>query len=198
MGKENHNTRTRLVTEGLKSMIINGFDGLSVNSVLDAAGIPKGSFYYFFKSKEEFAVAVLDAYEKHYVELRNLILNDESVSPLRRLQNYFDEVERIHLAETPLGGCLYGVLGQTAGVRSPEFRAKLAVVFTSWEEQLQGLLKQAQSAGEIDPKINTKEAAAFLIDAYEGVLIRMKVNGDTKAFSRFKRFALGSLSTPQH
>lgn len=175
-------------------MIVNGYDGIGLNAILDAAAVPKGSFYYFFKSKEEFAAAVLEAYERHYVELRDVILNDVSVSPLQRLRNYFDEVERIHLAETPLGGCLYGVLGQTARARTPQFRAKLAAVFSSWEKQLQALLKQAQLAGEIDPSINPKDAAAFLIDAYEGMLIRTKVDGNKKAFNRFKTFAIDSLS----
>jgi TetR/AcrR family transcriptional repressor of nem operon len=191
MSKANHDTRAKLVAEGLKSMIVNGYDGIGLNAILDAAAVPKGSFYYFFKSKEEFAAAVL---ERHYVELRDVILNDVSVSPLQRLRNYFDEVERIHLAETPLGGCLYGVLGQTARARTPQFRAKLAAVFSSWEKQLQGLLKQAQLAGEIDPSINPKDAAAFLIDAYEGMLIRTKVDGNKKAFNRFKTFAIDSLS----
>ncbi|MFL9886459.1 TetR family transcriptional regulator C-terminal domain-containing protein [Paraburkholderia agricolaris] len=194
MSKANHDTRAKLVAEGLKSMIVNGYDGIGLNAILDAAAVPKGSFYYFFKSKEEFAAAVLEAYERHYVELRDVILNDVSVSPLQRLRNYFDEVERIHLAETPLGGCLYGVLGQTARARTPQFRAKLAAVFSSWEKQLQGLLKQAQLAGEIDPSINPKDAAAFLIDAYEGMLIRTKVDGNKKAFNRFKTFAIDSLS----
>jgi TetR/AcrR family transcriptional regulator, transcriptional repressor for nem operon len=194
MANKNNDTRRKLIREGLKSMIVNGYDGIGLNSILDAAGVPKGSFYYFFKSKEDFAEAVLDAYERHYVELRNAILDDLSLSPLQRLMNYFDEVERIHLAETPLGGCLYGVLGQTAAIHTPEFRAKLAGVFASWETQLEGLLKEAQSAGEVNPTINPKDAAAFLIDAYEGMLIRMKVGGDKNAFGRFKRFALGSLS----
>lgn len=194
MIKEN-DTRKKLVVEGLKSMIVNGYDGIGLNAILDASGVPKGSFYHFFKSKEDFAAAVLDAYERHYIELRNILLNDESQSPLHRLRNYFDEVERIHLAETPLGGCLYGVLAQTAAVRSPEFRAKLERVFSSWEAQLQGLLKEAQYAGEIDPGVDTREAAAFLIDAYEGTLVRMKVNDDKKAFTRFKHFAFGALSS---
>jgi TetR/AcrR family transcriptional repressor of nem operon len=72
---------------------------------------------------------------------------------------------------------------------------KLAGVFSKWEAQLQGLLEEAQALGEVDPRMNTKDAAAFLIDAYEGILIRMKVDGDRDAFRRFQRFALGSLTS---
>ncbi|WP_397448354.1 TetR/AcrR family transcriptional regulator [Pseudomonas sp. NA-150] len=194
MSKENHGTRAKLVAEGLKSMLINGYDGIGLNAILEAAGVPKGSFYYFFKSKEEFAIAVLEAYEDHYCEMRSALFNNSLASPLQRLKNYFYEAERIHLAEEPLGGCLYGVFGQTARARSPEFRHKLSAVFMRWETQIQEVLKEAQLVGEVDPSINPGDAAAFLIEAYEGVLIRMKVDGDNKAFGRFMSFAFGALS----
>lgn len=193
MSKENHATRARLVAEGLKSMLINGYDGIGLNSILDAAGVPKGSFYYFFKSKEDFATAVLDAYESHYFETRSALFNDFSTSPLQRLKEYFNEAERLHMAQAPMGGCLYGVFGQTATARTPAFRERLAAVFRRWEAQIEGLLEEAQAAGEVDPALNPREAAAFLIEAYEGVLIRIKVDGNPEAFERFKRFAFAAL-----
>jgi TetR/AcrR family transcriptional repressor of nem operon len=186
-------TRDRLVAEGLKSMILNGFDGVGLNAILHAAAVPKGSFYYFFKSKEEFAGAVLDAYERHYVDWRNEFFQDASCSPLQRLRNYFDAVEHHHLAEAPLGGCLFGVLSQVAAARSPEFRARLARMFSRWEGQLRGLLEEAQAIGEVDPSVDAKDAAAFLIDCYEGMLVRMKVDGNRNSFRRFWRLALEPL-----
>src|SRR5271163_278431 len=107
--KNEIDTRTSLINEGLKVLITNGYDGVGLGAILEAAGVPKGSFYYFFKSKEDFAGAVIDAYERHYAGLRETILGDKSQSALQRLRDYFDELEHIHLGETPLGGCLYGV-----------------------------------------------------------------------------------------
>lgn len=186
-------TRDRLIRAGLKSMILNGFDGIGLNAVLQAAGVPKGSFYYFFKSKEDFARAVMDVYERDAEERLNGILEDKSRSPLQRLRDYFDAIGREHLAEAPLAGCLFGVLSQTAAARSPEFRARLAQVFATWEAELAVVLEEAKSVGEVDPNLNAKEAAAFLIDCHEGVLVRMKADGDRNSFRRFQRMALGSL-----
>src|SRR5262245_4331389 len=194
MLEKNSPTRDRLIAEGLKSMILSGFDGVGLNAILHSAGVPKVSFYYFFKSKEEFAGAVLDAYERQYFKERHKILMDISCTPLQRLRNFFDAVERLHLAEAPLGGCLFGVLSQTAAARSPEFRARLARVFSRWEAQLRGLLEEAQAIGEVDPSLDAKNAAAFIIDCYEGTLVRMKINGDRNAFRRFRRFALDPLA----
>ena len=195
--KKPNETRGALIDQGLKALIEKGYDGVGLSAILDAADVPKGSFYHFFKSKEDFALAVLDAYETHYVALRESILADLSRSPLQRLRDYFDELERIHLSEVPLGGCLYGVLAQTVSARSPEVRAKLVAVFATWDAQLQRLLAEAQALGEMDPRLDPKDVAAFLIEAYEGALIRMKVDGGSDAFDRFRRFALGSISGSQ-
>ncbi|MBM3520453.1 MAG: TetR family transcriptional regulator [Alphaproteobacteria bacterium] len=186
-------TRDRLICEGLKSMILNGFDGIGLNAILHAAGVPKGSFYYFFKSKEDFARALMDTYEREAEERLNGILQDRSRSPLQRLRDYFEAIGQEHLAEAPLAGCLFGVLSQTAAARSPEFRARLAEVFSTWEGELAEVLEEAKSAGEVDPALDAKEAAAFLIDCHEGTLVRMKVDGNRNSFRRFQRLALGSL-----
>ena len=193
MNEKNSSTRDRLIAEGIKSLVLHGFEGIGLNAILHAAGVPKGSFYYFFKSKEDFARAVLDAYERDADDRQNAIFKDTSRSPLQRLRDYFDAIGRDHLAEAPLGGCLFGVLSQTAAARSPEFKARLAQVFSTWEAELAELLEEAKSIGEVDPGLDTKEAAAFLIDCYEGMLVRLKVDGDRNSLRRFQRLALEPL-----
>lgn len=193
MNEKNGSTRDRLIAEGIKSLVLHGFEGIGLNAILHAAGVPKGSFYYFFKSKEDFARAVLDAYERDADDRQNRIFKDTSRSPLQRLRDYFDAIGRDHLAEAPLGGCLFGVLSQTAAARSPEFKARLAQVFSTWEAELAELLEEAKSIGEVDPGLDAKEAAAFLIDCYEGMLVRLKVDGDRNSLRRFQRLALEPL-----
>ena len=193
MIEKNSPTRDRLIAEGLKSLVLHGFEGIGLNAILHSAGVPKGSFYYFFKSKEDFALAVLDAYERHADDRQNEIFKDTSRSPLQRLRANFEAIGRDHLAEAPLGGCLFGVLSQTAAARSPEFKARLAQVFSKWEAELAELLEEAKSIGEVDPGLDAKEAAAFLIDCYEGMLVRLKVDGDRNSLRRFQRLALEPL-----
>ena len=192
--KKAPDTRALLIEEGLKVLLTNGYDGVGLAEILDAAGVLKGSFYHFFRSKEDFVGAVLDAYVQHDIALRRSTLGAGTRSPMERLRAYFDELQRVHGAEKNLGGCLCGVLSQTAAGRTPAFRARLAAVFATWDAQFEGLLIEAQAAGEIDPGLDPKAAAAFLIEAYEGALIRMKVEDGSNAFQRFRTFALGSLS----
>jgi TetR/AcrR family transcriptional repressor of nem operon len=68
-------------------------------------------------------------------------------------------------------------------------------VFSRWEEQLCRLLEEAKAVGEVGPGVDVKDAAAFLIDCYEGMLVRMKVDGDRSSFGRFRRLALDPLAS---
>ena len=189
------NTRNALIQEGLRSFLAFGYDGVGIGPVLSAVNVPKGSFYHFFRSKEDFAVAVLEAYVARYASLRESLENDKTRPPLDRLRAHFDALEIELVADFPAGGCLYGVLSQTITTLGPVLRKRLQGSFRIWQESILSVLLQAQHLGDLDPAINAQEAAAFLIDAYEGALIRMKSDGVAPPFGRFRQFALEPLLT---
>jgi TetR/AcrR family transcriptional repressor of nem operon len=186
-------TRDALIRQGLKSILAYGYAGAGIGPVLSAVRVPKGSFYHFFRSKEHFAIAVLEAYSARYARSRESLLADSAGTPLQRLRSYFDQLEKQLIAEYPSGGCLYGVLSQTIATLGPALRERLFASFQTWEKCIRQVLQQAQEGGELDPGINVKDAAGFLIDAYEGALIRMKSEGAPASFGRFKTFALEPL-----
>jgi TetR/AcrR family transcriptional repressor of nem operon len=186
-------TRKKLIDEGLKAFLANGYDGVGIGAILAAAKVPKGSFYHFFGSKEDFACLVLDAYMARYAGLREHVLADKTMPAAQRLRRYFEELERELVSEGPLGGCLYGVLAQTMATRSAALQARLAQSFRTWQENLRQVLREAQEDGDVSPQLDVNDAAAFLIDAYEGALIRMKSDGGPIALDRFRKFALEPL-----
>jgi TetR/AcrR family transcriptional regulator, transcriptional repressor for nem operon len=188
-----HNTRELLLQEGLKSFLAFGYDGVGIGPVLSAVNVPKGSFYYFFRSKEDFAIAVLEAYVARYASFRESLTTDKTRPPLSRLRSHFDALEKEFVADFPAGGCLYGVLSQTITTLGPMLRKRLQESFQVWQQSICRVLLQAQDAGDLDPTIDAEEAAAFLIDAYEGTLIRMKSEGIASTFGRFRTFALEPL-----
>ena len=71
------------IAVGIRSLVLHGFEGIGLNAILHAARVPKGSFCYYFKSKEEFARAVLDAYDRAATERQNQIFKDPSRNPLQ-------------------------------------------------------------------------------------------------------------------
>jgi len=187
-------TRERIIDAGLKSLLAHGYDATGIGPLLASIDVPKGSFYHFFSSKEDFAGAVLEAYGDRYRKMREAIFADGSRGPIERLNAYFDMLEQEVMAEHPAGGCLYGMLAHSAPALNAELRDRLAASFTRWECDLGQLLGEAQRAGEMDRDLDPLEIAAYLIDVYEGVVIRARVCDRSAAFGRFRKFALGSLA----
>lgn len=188
-----NDTRGLLIDVGLKALLTNGYDGVGIGPILAAAGVPKGSFYHFFPSKEAFACAVLEAYSEQYRDNLAPILDDPLRSPRQRVEAYFDALESELRREQPLGGCLYGVVAQTLAPRGDLLRAKVRGGFSAWEDRLCAVLNEAETVGELAPGVTPKDAAAFLIEAYEGALIRMKADASFQPYERFKTYAVRRL-----
>ncbi len=186
-------TRKELIKVGLKALLANGYDGVGIGPILAKAGVPKGSFYHFFPSKEAFACAVLDAYSEHYRQTLVILLTDQTQRPLQRLETYFATLEQELRREQPLGGCLYGVVAQTLATRSPALRMALQKCFALWESNLRGVLREAEDADALAPGVTADAAAAFLIEAYEGALVRMKAEDSFAPYDRFKEYGLRRL-----
>jgi TetR/AcrR family transcriptional regulator, transcriptional repressor for nem operon len=186
-------TRTRLISEGLRQLLAYGYEGVGIGPILKAVDVPKGSFYYFFKSKDDFVVAIIEAYEAKYTLLRRALFTDASRSPLARLDAYFEMLEQELAQEVPYAGCLYGVLAQTAAGRSAFVLDALATSFDRWERSIVELLSIAQQEGELSEDEDIADLAACIVEAYEGALIRVKVKDDVQAFTRFRNSHLKRL-----
>lgn len=185
-------TREKIVAAGRRAMLAHGYDGTGLGPLLASVAVPKGSFYHFFASKEEFAGAVLAAYAEHYRQLRQAQFADAALSPMARLERSLEHLEADSISEQGVAGCLYGVLAQAVPALGEDLRAQLKAVFALWEQDLAALIAEAQQAGELDAGLDPAEAAAYVIDAYEGAVIRARA-GDAAAFARFRKFALAAL-----
>ncbi|MCZ7449290.1 TetR/AcrR family transcriptional regulator [Agrobacterium rhizogenes] len=186
-------TRTRLISEGLRQLLAHGYDGVGIGPILKAVDVPKGSFYYFFQSKDDFVVAIIEAYEAKYSVIRKTLFSDLSRRPLARLDAYFEMLERELIEEAPYAGCLYGVVAQTAAARSAFVLDALATSFDRWERSIVELLTVAQREGDLAKGEDIADLAAVIVEAYEGALIRVKVKGDVSAFTRFRSKGLRRL-----
>ncbi|MGH6861321.1 MAG: TetR family transcriptional regulator C-terminal domain-containing protein [Phyllobacterium sp.] len=189
-------TRAVLIDEGLKALLAHGYEGAGIGPILKSAGVPKGSFYHFFESKEEFASAVLTSYCDNNQKMRTQLLSDTTKSPLRRLRDYFDYYEQQFGLQTPIGGCLLGNLSQSIAAHSDILQRELHRAFTAWQRDFQQVLREARDAGELPAHLDPDETAAFLIDAYEGALVRMKAEGSINPLRRFRAMTLDCLLTP--
>ncbi|MBS7539241.1 TetR/AcrR family transcriptional regulator [Ancylobacter lacus] len=182
-------TREKILAAGIRALLEHGYEGTGLGPLLASVDVPKGSFYHFFPSKEDFAAAVLDAYVAHYRAHRLAVFGDATRTPMARLDAYIVHLEAEALGGTALAGCLYGVLAQSVGGLGPELRQRLAAAFERWEQDLAALIAEAQQAGEVDPALDPADTAAGLIDFYEGAIVRARAGGGAAAFRRLRRFA---------
>ena len=170
----NPETRSRLLKIGGDLVSSRGFNATGVQEITAAAGVPKGSFYNYFDSKEAFAVEVLSAYWDRIVELYGPILTDSQRQPLARIARYFEGLADFHEQHRYAVGCLIGNMAVEVTPSSEDVRAKLAAIYREWSTSVADCLREAQARKELAPGRDANQLAAALIDTFEGAVMRAR------------------------
>jgi len=175
-------TRKRLLQAGIRVFMREGYEGGGITTILSEAGMPKGSFYNLFPSKEEFACATLDAYIETFAQLRTDTLLDSAMIPRMRLMSWLNGHREYIERDPEATGCLAGIIGQTSSVNSEKIRQKLLSFFSCWERDLINVFNDAQHAQTLSPVMSPESAAKLLIHSYEGVMVRIRIEGSTNPY----------------
>ncbi|ABM04787.1 transcriptional regulator, TetR family [Psychromonas ingrahamii 37] len=182
---KSNDTRKNIIQVGASLIAQKGFGATGLNAVLTKCGVPKGSFYYYFSSKNDFGLAVIDTFAEEYDAKLDRILTDKTRSCIERLQVYFStSLETMTNCEYK-EGCLIGNLGQELAGQNEMFRTRLNTVFTAWEMKFALCLAEGQTDGDINPDLDPHDAASFLLSGWEGAILRSKV---LKSFEPMERF----------
>jgi len=190
----NPETRSRLLEKGGDLVSTRGFNATGVQEITAAAGVPKGSFYNYFESKEAFAVEVLTEYWDSVFATYGPILTDQGVAPLPRISRYFAGLEEFHERRRYAVGCLIGNMAIEVTPSSESVRVKLAAIYRQWTASLTECLREAQTQGELPAGKDPAQVAAALVDAFEGAVTRAKVERNRSAFDGFENFVLPTLT----
>jgi TetR/AcrR family transcriptional repressor of nem operon len=178
--------RDTILRAGLPVMGRSGYHAASVRDICAAAGAPQGSFTNHFRSKEAFAVEVLDQYFEYLKGLVRDALNDESLTPRQRLKRYLEIIADKLVRDRWMIGCLIGDFSLQASSHSKALRKRLDAIFQEWRALFAGCIAAAQSAGEIESQFEATELAEFLLASWEGAILRMKVERSPAALERFQ------------
>ncbi|OLF84055.1 TetR family transcriptional regulator [Marinobacter sp. C18] len=182
-----NDTRNHIINTGADLIGQKGFGATGINAVLTTAGVPKGSFYHYFSSKNDFGLAVIDTFAQEYDTKLDLILNDHTRSGVDRLRAYFDTGLETMTSCEFTRGCLIGNLGQELAGQNETFRRRLDTVFQGWEKRFERCIEEARQAGDIDDSINPADVASFLLSGWEGAILRAKVLKSTEPMELFVR-----------
>jgi TetR/AcrR family transcriptional repressor of nem operon len=167
------NVREQILSAGLKTLHLRGFNATSVQDITEAAGVPKGSFYNHFASKEDLGAAAVEQYAGK-AAARRAMLRDRTLAPLPRLRRYFETlIEAVRRPDSP--GCLLGNFGAELSNQSPLIRERVSAALADWTQALAQVIDEAQQAGALPRSQASETLAAFVVDAWEGAVLRTKV-----------------------
>lgn len=178
MAKTAENTRERIIEAGARIIHKNGFNNTGIKEILDEVGVPKGSFYFYFKNKEDFGLQVLEHFTARFGAMAREVIEQPGVSPLLRLKRLQRSFRDFFEAQHCTLGCPVGNLAQEMGDLSPAFAERLSTAVDAMAAMYRGLLVEAQRVGEISRDIDARETAYFIVAGWHGALLQMKVKKD--------------------
>ncbi len=177
MSKQNH--RNKILAAGLAVFHEHGFNGSGVQDVVSFAGVPKGSFYNHFKSKEALGLEVLDAYWEAGTEGRD-VLRASGVPPLKRIDRH------LTLFGYDKNGCLVGNFSaELAGI--DEIRYRLAELYETWIDEVAICIREGQLDGTIRDDDKAANLAEFVVEGIEGAKLKAKIDQDPGAVNRYRK-----------
>jgi len=182
--KRIHN-KDDIIKAGLDLVISRGFNATGVEAILKQANVPKGSFYNFFSSKEEFGLAIINKFVSERVEVLDPIFRDESLPPLERVKRSFETLIAIFESDDCTKGCLIGNLGQEMADQFENVRQCLEESLQIWIGFLTTLLLKAQKENAISADLNAEMLAENLLSSFQGAILRSKVKKSSEPLRNF-------------
>lgn len=175
-----------LLEKGMALLWSKGYNATSVNDIVKEAGIPKGSFYFYFESKEDFVVKAIDKYfNMQFTPAKEILLN-KSISPKQRLLDFHEY--RYHVLKNEMD-CKMGCMACNLGSEMAEHNEKIRTTILAKEQYVLGLIteviQEAQDYGELDSTIKAGDIAAFIEDAGKGAMTTMKEMKDSYPIDNF-------------
>jgi TetR/AcrR family transcriptional regulator, transcriptional repressor for nem operon len=175
-------TREKILASAQSLIEVRGYSALGVAEICKAAGAPKGSFYYFFESKEALALAVIDAQWEAQRRVWARVLRSNA-APLERLRQLFEETETDQRARQQscgsVAGCLFGNLTLELSNQTETIRERLQQIFSAQVDMVEVVITEALGRGDIHVN-DARMTARSLIAQLEGQVLFAKLYNNTQ------------------
>ncbi|MGO1990697.1 MAG: acrylate utilization transcriptional regulator AcuR [Corynebacterium sp.] len=189
-------TRDLLCRTGVAALTEKGYCATGIEEILTAAGVPKGSFYAYFDSKEAFGAAVIVEYDRYFTRKLDRHLGDGSVPALDRIDAFCADAEAGMQRHSYRRGCVIGNLGQEMNALPEAYRAQIVDVLAGWQARVAACLTSAKDNGEIPDGVDCRQAAEAFWIGWEGAVLHAKLHRSAEPLRIFRRFYLAGLRVP--
>lgn len=185
--------RELLCNAGVAMLTERGFSSSGIDAILKIVKVPKGSFYHYFRSKEEFGAELIDRYSMYFAHKLDRFLADPGSSPLQRVAAFCEDAEKGMRRHDFRRGCLVGNLGQEAQMLPAALSEQLRATLEDWQRRMQVCLQEAKAVGEIPASVDTQEWSQFFWVGWEGAVLRARLERRADPLRLFSRLFLASI-----
>jgi TetR/AcrR family transcriptional repressor of nem operon len=191
----------RLVTAMASLVHQRGYLGVGVDDVCKAAGVKKGSFYHFFKSKRELMLAALECQgqmgQEHLVGAA--LAGDHP--PLKRIERLLETAGRLEASNKTRGGhvlgCPFGNLAAEVGGSEPILTKRVDELLCKFSESVRDALRDAKRRGDVARNLDVAQATDAILAYFEGVLLLAKTRNDPSLIRRLAPLAVQLATQPK-
>jgi len=156
----------------------NGYHNVGINEILRTCEIPKGSFYNFFSSKEDFVAQSIQWYGLKNLELVRSFLGADEPSPTQKLRNFYGHLFDLNQKEGCNAGCLLNNLSiELAGLNAPLAKI-IDDQFQAITTEIAHCVQAGQDLGEITQKFSAFYIAEYIQAGIGGAFSRMKAQNN--------------------
>lgn len=164
-----------LIEKGMMLLWSKGYNATSVSDIVKAAGVPKGSFYFYFDSKEDFAVKAINAYFNMQFPKALEVLQNPNVGPKQRLLDFYEFRNQILKEEFECKmGCLGCNLVNEMGEHNEAIRKAVENKTKIVKKYICEVVEEGQNYGELDATVEAMDLVNFMEDAGRGAMVSMK------------------------
>jgi TetR/AcrR family transcriptional repressor of nem operon len=179
--------RKRIVAAAMKAVLEKGYNRCGVQEITATARMPKGSFYTYFENKEALGAELVEQYAQSCPGRAGL--RDKSIPPLVRLRRHFEASSDFYIRMNYERGCLLGNFSAELSNQSALIRKRLAALFLAWTKDIESAIQDAQTEAAISTNTKARTLAVFLLDSYQGAILRARVEKSRGAFDAFMSVA---------
>lgn len=172
--------RQHILDTALPILLGKGFSAVGLNEILAAAGVPKGSFYHYFGSKEAFGEALLTCYFGEYAERLEDLLVHKPGTAAERLLEYWEEWRMVQCADDPVGKCLAVKLGAEVSDLSEPMRAVLRHGTGTIITRIAACIEEGRADGSLAGVNDAETMATTLYELWLGATLLEKIHRDRR------------------
>jgi len=184
-------TREEIIRKGAELIHAQGFNATGIQQILQAVGIPKGSFYFYFKSKEDFGLEIIDYFGAMINGVITHYLEDKKIPPIQRMEKLFEFFEAAFKENGHTHGCPIGNLSLELAGTNERLRVHLKDVIEALIAQIESCLEEGKREGSIPSSLKTYDTSRLIFYGFEGAILHMKVTKNIEPFRAFRSYLTG-------